>query len=362
MAKQLIALFQAVSQNRLDLKLASFSEAQIRWAIAVGLGPVLFQAIKADTQASESPSWPLLRGADLAARVLTAEHIDAMIEIIDGLKGQVETLTLLKGISICDQHYPKPHLRPMRDIDFLVEEGDLAMVHSLLLKLGYRQRCKKLREFYQGHHHGMPWFHPQRGVWVEVHRALFPAKSPLGADGRFRPENLRSELRAAEFHGRTVNRFSDELQLVYIASHWGSNFQVIGGAVAILDVIHLFRNSQSVLNYREITERCNGSVASTYLYLLLSYLVKYGLIDIAPDVYRELFLRQRSFGHLNLKIMHALIDRFFLTDRRGVYERFRFRNASIAWKALSAPTAPLRNLLSIPRNLLLPHHLREKLQ
>jgi Uncharacterised nucleotidyltransferase len=362
MANQLITLLQAVAQNRLDVKLASFGEAQIRWAIAIGLGPLLFQAIKADTQASGSPFWPLLRGADLAARVLTAEHIDAMIEIVDGLKGQVETLTLLKGISICDQHYPKPHLRPMRDIDFLVEDGDLARVDSLLFKLGYRQRFKNLREFYQGHHHGMPWFHPQRGVWVEVHRALFPAKSPLGADARFRPESLRRQLTTSEFHGRPVKRFSDELQLLYIASHWGSDFQAVGGAVAILDVIYLFKNTQDVLNWRAIMDAYEGSVAFTYLYLLLTYLVKYGLIDVAPDVYTDLCLRRRSFGYVNLKIIHALIDKFLLTGRRGSWEQFRFRNASIAWKTLSASTSPLRNLLLIPRNLLLPYHLREKLQ
>ena len=46
--------------------------------------------------------------------MIAAEHIDAMQEIIDASRAYVPYLTLLKGISIAEQYYPEPHLRPMR--------------------------------------------------------------------------------------------------------------------------------------------------------------------------------------------------------------------------------------------------------
>ena len=64
--------------------------------------------------------------------MISAEMTDAMKEIIDACEGYVPPLTLLKGISICDQYYPKPHLRLMRDIDFLVEDnaGDVRLTRE----------------------------------------------------------------------------------------------------------------------------------------------------------------------------------------------------------------------------------------
>ena len=80
---QLLPLLQAASQRRKDLELAAFAEAQVRWALETGLGPLLFQATQGNPRAALSPLWPLLRGADLTAQVLAAEHFDAMSEILD---------------------------------------------------------------------------------------------------------------------------------------------------------------------------------------------------------------------------------------------------------------------------------------
>lgn len=160
------------------------------------------------------------------------EFHDAMIEIIDGCEGQMAPLALLKGISICGQHYPAPHLRAMRDIDFLIESSDLAKINSLLLKLGYRQRSRQLSAFYRNHHHDMPWFHPQKGVWVEVHRAVFPLDSKLGKSTAFSSPNIKADLRPSCFEGRQVTRLSAEIQIIYTASHWAQELKCEGGVSA----------------------------------------------------------------------------------------------------------------------------------
>ena len=358
---QLISLLRAASESRRDLPLAAFDEAQIRWAVETGLGPLLFQTTKDDPEAAKSPLWPLLKGADLTVRTLTGDQLDAMSEIIDACEGRVPPLTLLKGISICDQHYPEPHLRLMRDMDFLVEDADLEAVEAILLKLGYRQQSEGPAEFYETHHHSMPFFHPQRGVWVEVHRGLFPPKSKLGDDKVFRLENLKTRCRHSEFYGRKVARLSNELQIVYIASHWAQNFQAIGGTIAMLDVIYLWKNTKDRLDWNEIFDWLSGSVASTYLYLLLSYLDKYRLIDISPEILNGLFVRQRSFGKINLNILHSLIDNY-LANGKDFGKVLSLRNCFLLWETLVSPRSPLINLLLVPWKLILPHRLRKRFQ
>lgn len=332
----LIPLLRAASQGRHNLMLGAFDEAQIHWAIETGLGPLLFRTTKAHPQASTSPLWPLLQGADLTARMLTSEQLDAMDEIIDACEGRVPTLTLLKGISICEQYYPEPHLRPMRDIDFLVEAAAHPTVESLLFKLGYRQQSKSSPEVYERHHHSMPFFHPKRSIWVEVHRGLFPRKSKVGAEKVFSLDNLITQLRPSKFQGRKVNRLSDELQLVYIASHWAKKFKAIGGMIALLDVIYLLNHVKNKLNWKQILDWLPGSVASIDLYLMLTYLVKYKLIEIAPEILHELSSKQRSLGSLNLKIVHTLIDRY-LVDGRAFGRILSLGNLDILWKTLLLP-------------------------
>jgi hypothetical protein len=124
----------------------------------------------------------------------------------------------------------------MADLDLLVEEAAIPWVESLLCKLGYRQQSQLPREFYDTHHHRMPFVHQQRGTWVEVHRGLSPSGKALAAAGVFSHRHLTSQLRPSTFQGRPVTRLSDALQIVYIASHWAFKFKGIGGALAMLDL------------------------------------------------------------------------------------------------------------------------------
>src|SRR5215510_12185937 len=106
-------LLQAAAEDRTDLILRDFLPAQIRWAVDSGLGPLLRRATAGDPQARKSPLWPLIESADLTARVMASDRLDAVHEIIRACDGRMEPLTLLKGISMCEQFYPEPHLRPM---------------------------------------------------------------------------------------------------------------------------------------------------------------------------------------------------------------------------------------------------------
>jgi hypothetical protein len=257
---------------------------------------------------------------------------------------------LLKGISVSEQFYPNPHLRAMRDIDLMVEHDDLPIVESALLSLGYCRRSHNPPEFYETHHHATPLYHPQRNVWIEVHRRLFAETSPVCSDFVFGADNIKTELRASEFRGRRVQRLSDELQIVYLAAHWASDLTRIGGMTVMLDMIYLFRKNQSV-RWDRILEWLEGGAASASVHLLLTYLARSRLVEVPPEVLRELRQLQRSFGRASLAAAHAMIDRYIVNGAE-IGHLMNQRNFEIVWNSLLRPCRPSRRLPRLVWNLL----------
>jgi Uncharacterised nucleotidyltransferase len=347
---QLLPLLQAAAQRRQDLELATFTEAQVRWVLATGLGPLLFQVTQGDPRAPASPCWPLLRAAELTARVLTAEHFEAMSEILEASTGHIAPVVLLKGISVAEQYYPAPHLRPMRDIDLLVTEADLPAMEALLFALGYAQPPKPSPQAGYRHHHLSPFFHPRRGIWIEVHWRLFSSLSPFETDPVFSPDHLATQLRPSTFQGRPVMRFSDELQLVYLAAHWHRSYNLltpVGAMIAMVDLIYLLGNSKTALHWEQILEWRQGSAAGLPLYLLLTYLQRCHLLEVEAAVLRELSLRHRALSRPILTMLHALIDRY-IVDGCSPGPLVSARTLSVLWQRLRLPGLPWRNLLGLP--------------
>jgi hypothetical protein len=279
----------------------------------------------------------------LTAWVIAEEQRRALDEIIRACEGRTSPLTLLKGMSISAQYYPAPHLRVMSDIDILVEPAAVPIVEQLLRELGYRQPKAYPPEWLEVSHHTAPFLHRDTGTWVEVHRALFSANTDVSSDKVFSPDNLRAELLPSEYGGRAVNRLSDEFQLVYIATHWAREFKRVGGMIGMLDLIYLLRNAPA-LRWKQIVDWLDGSVACAHVYLLLSYLDRHEMVDIAPGILADLFSGQRSFGRTNLAILHALLDHY-VTDWRELGWLVSARNLDRVWTSLLLPGPPVRNTL-----------------
>jgi len=336
---QLISLLEAISSGRTDLSLDHFSQRQIESAIQNGLGPLLFRAIQEGDNDSASAAWRSLKSADLTMRILTGNQLEAMGDILDACRGRVPSLVLLKGVSIGEEFYPEAHLRLMRDLDFLLPKEYVAAAEAILLEQGYKQSNKSYTD-----HHNMPLFHERKNVWVEVHSGLFSGIQRAAMDRVFNVGNVFAELRPSKFQGREVFRLSSELQLVYLACHWAQSFQPVGGAIALVDTIYLMKRSADALRWARILDWVDGCVAATYLYLLLSYLDRYRLVKVAPEVMDQLFRSRPSFGKFSLKAAHAIIDRY-LVEGKDLGSVLNPRNVDIAWQMLTLPNRFLRMLI-----------------
>jgi len=348
-----LSILRAAATDDDQLSLETFNEAQIRWSIETGLGPLLYRLAKRDPGTSSSPFKPLLLSADLTARVLSRELLEAMGEIIDACRVHGNHLTLLKGISICEQFYPQPHLRLMRDIDFLVDETAYASVESTLMECGYRRDASLPNSFYESHHHGIPMFHPSKRIWVEIHTSLVPPTLALAKDRVFSREHIESQRRSSEFCGRDVDRLSNELQIVYIATHGIEELRRVGGVVPLLDLVYLLKQTRGELDWERLLDWLQDSRAATYLFVMLSWLARFDLISVDRSVLNKLSTIQASFGRLDLKIAHRLIDDYIVKGRQ--YGRIlTSHNLAIVWETLLSPRPVSGKLLLLPWNIMFP--------
>lgn len=350
----LLQLLSAAVADRTDLDLNHLTATTVQLALDRGLGPLLFRATKNNPRSTASVLHPFLHSADITSRILVHEQLDGLQEILDALGSSARHVTLLKGISICETHYPEPQLRLMGDIDLLVVDDQSRNALEVLLRdLGYRQQSHYPEEFYRTLHHSMPFFHPRRKIWIEVHNRLFPSSATVAQDKIFSLDQITGQTVPREFCGARCMQLTDEMQLVYTSSHWAEEFNTSRGLMPMLDVIYLLTRNTREIDWDQILSWLPGTAASAHLFLMTSYLQHHGLITIAGEIGKKLRVCATNLNHLNLSLLWRLIDTFLVGERS--YGRvLTGANVGIIWKTLLSRGTPVRNLLSIPRNLALP--------
>lgn len=344
----LLALLRTISKDHQLPWLSSFNDQQVRWIIETGLGPLFWFANQNNQKTDASSPWRDLKAADLTTRLINEIQLETLGEILVRCKGRLSPITLLKGSSTGSELYPQPHLRVMRDLDLLVDPKEQPKLESILLEMGFQQQSSKNPEFYATHHHSMPFHHRESGVWVEVHRGLFPASNPLAQLPAFGAANISAELRPSSLRGIPVMRLSTELQLVYTASHWALELKREGGLFALLDIVYLLKRTPHPIRWEAIFNWVEHSVAGTHLYLVLSYLAKNDMIELDRSILGELFVRQKSFGRLNLKIAHSLITRYVAAGKIPLAPG----KVAILWQTLLRNHGAACNLMSLSKNLM----------
>lgn len=349
----LLSLVRSIVKGEKDVPFPFPNEAQVDWGIRTGLGPILYELALAAPNPISRPLVERLLTSELAAKIAHWRRTTAFNNIIDACSSSEISIIPLKGILICNKYYPKPHWRPMQDIDFLVAEEDLGRTESVLESLGYQQVSPRPADFYRTHHHSMPFRHPSTGVVVEVHTALFPTLSPLFHASAFQPSNIATHLRLAEFHGRTIYRLSSELELVYLSCHAVRERRILSSLVPFMDIAFLLRSVGHELNWSTIFPWLDNPTVSAYVCVTLSYLERHRIVELPGTVQLELSAAMKRLGSFALNVLSRNIDRYAasghsMDDALGRDHHF------IIWDTLLAPRAPVWNLLLVPWYLVFP--------
>src|SRR5262245_28782952 len=188
---EILGLLRSMPEHHALPALSPLKDRQVKSIIEAGLGPLVWFAMQNDPKIADWPSYQDLKAASLTTRLINHIQLETLKEILIKSEGLFPAITLLKCSSTGSEIYLERHLRIMRDSDLLVAPEDQAKLETILLGMGFRQRSTNSHEFYVGHHHSMPFFHKEKGVWVEVHRGLFPPSQKLGSLPVFSTKNIR---------------------------------------------------------------------------------------------------------------------------------------------------------------------------
>ena len=355
----LIALWQGLASGRPFASGRALDEAEISWAIATGMGPLLYAANLETPGSVPEDLLARLQAADRWARVQHADMLDAAVEIIDRCADRAPPLTLLKGISIGGEYYPSPYQRVLGDLDLLVEPEDAPAVAAALDELGYRPSEGPPELDFATHHHLRPVSHPQTQICVEVHTGLFPPSLRFDEGSPFSLAVVRAERRASTLDGRRVFRLSAELQVPYIASHWALDFvPTAAGARALLDMTLLLRGAADRIDWARVLGWLGDRRIAAHLHLMLSYLEAQALVELPPALHAS-WERVAVLPPAVLRILGGMVDRYQV---RGLMRSFRPPPRGRGAQACRAAAGTLRSRLHTLRTAAADGNLRGLLQ
>lgn len=330
----LIPILRAKGPCHRDCDLNLLDPATIRLAIHAGIGPWIYQVHKKRlSQISDVASRDALRSADLAAKLVVADMLGALEEILAASADMASEIILLKGISTCQYLYPEPHLRTMGDVDLLIPLHSQQRIETLLLDLGYRQQSSQPAEFYKTHHHSMPFFHPIKHQWVEIHTALLSNKN-VASDRVFSSMHVESQVVPILFRGYKTNRLSYEQEMVYIAAHWAFERKCfVGGVIPVLDMMYMIQKHGDEIDWDHLLPLLEGTQTAVYLNLILRCLQKFGMIYLPDELMTHIASTQKYPLGVNEAILHHLIENYSM--RGKPHGRIASEaNLSLLWDAL----------------------------
>jgi hypothetical protein len=157
----------------------------------------------------------LLHSLYLRSRQANIVRNKAVAEILARCDAADIPVLTIKGIALCNVLYEEPGLRPMRDIDLLVSENDLAAAQEILFDLAYLP--VKHHDIPDDYYHLPPLVKTVAGlpITIELHRNLLPfhPRYPL-----WPLEKSYADSRRFIINGITARTLSleDTLQYVYL--------------------------------------------------------------------------------------------------------------------------------------------------
>jgi len=335
---------------------AGLDRAALERVTIAGLAPLLHDAAGPALQRLPAVQRESLLAADLTARVRHGRLTQVAKEVAELCHDLQVPLTLLKGISISEQHYPAPHLRPMSDIDVLVPATERVRVQSALQDCGYLP----LGGDWRGAAHGAPLLHRKHAVWVEIHGSLFPRVARLSSTGLFAPSRLAQRSVPHALQGIPVSRLDDDLQLVYIASTWIRDLSQHtihpSFLVPLFDVAFLLRRAGEQIDWEGMTAWLDDEMAATSLYVMLAYFARHDLAGAASVALPQLAAHQRLAGPIELRLLLGLLDRSLIGGAQPIIGP----RARYLWDALLAERALPVKLAALPWRTIFPEDIQDR--
>jgi hypothetical protein len=341
-----------VNWNR-RFDIASLDDAAFERTLSGGAGAIL-SYVTAETRDSEpSTRRNEVESADLTMRLMTAVTLETVEEVIATSRQAGIEPMLLKGCSSALRYYPEPHLRTMADVDLLVPERQHAALESQMLARGFERRSTNSPAFYDRHHHAMPFWHPARNVWIEIHTRPYPPISPLANAPEFSYEAVAIGPASVAVGAQTVRVMNHERQLVYTATRWAEMIKAESGIFPLLDAALLLRSCDGQLDWDEVCRLAEEPWAAGALVLMLAYLDRTHLARVPAAVLSRLGRRDRFSNAVVRNLLHRIVTRYVIEGRQPG-PLLTPGNRRLVWSTLAAAKSPWAKLAELPVNVIFP--------
>jgi hypothetical protein len=349
----LLPLLAAIAARRSDFDPGTLDDGELDLALRLGLGSWLDHVSRHRPAQPRSPAADKVKGAALAQQMLSDAMMDALEAILAAANRAGSSPLLLKGASTALRFYPAPALRPMGDLDILVDDAHRLAVEQALRDLGYRQRSELDARFYETHHHSMPFWHPRLDVWVDVHSRLIGGP-PRADGGVFDAARALAAGEPLAFRGHRALVMPLELELAYLCLRWIEALDVERGLWPLLDALMILGMRGTRLDWDKVAAFASRAPAvAAALHLAVGYLSRHGVADVPEAARRRIARHDRITSRVTRPVLWRIVDSRLLRGRPFGRIATAF-TVSLVWDGLLQPRSALRNLCALPLRLALP--------
>jgi len=245
-------------------------ESLVDWALRFKVGGLLHRKLKSiggiPTGLIPPGAGNKLREAYRNTATANTSLFGEAAKVLKSLADHRLPVMALKGLSLAKMIYGDTALRPMSDIDLLLNEKDLVGAGRILLALGYRQYFPDWERLTKIYHH-LPPFKKDNGTMIELHWNIVPPDTPIKID----LAGLWERSRLIEIDHLAVRIFSPEDLFLHVCIHAGLQLQYGLDLIPFCDLTGLIKSSEDPIDWPVVLERAArwGGRKCVYLMLLL---------------------------------------------------------------------------------------------
>lgn len=308
-----------------------------------GIAPLIFHNLRKLPNADIIPQ-PVMDRLKLLHHVVGLRNMQLYGElhkVVKRLQDDGIPVILLKGAVLAEAVYPDAALRPMSDIDLLVKKTHLSAVQEILPELGYLPSSKLSADFYEEHHHLMPYMKHDKSVVVEIHHNIAP--EPFAS--KINVSNLWEESELINTVGPDALTLSPEDLILHLCLHFADDLFVERVKV-LVDISETIRHYGNGLDWRSIIRKSNLFGVGSFVYC--SFYLAREIMDAAipAHVLRDLELCP-PLSPLEIKLLRTVLKRSILRWQRLPFPLWLITSLCKEFFYTSEAHLRLRNALKV---------------
>lgn len=303
-----------------------------------GLAPLLYTSLKRTNRLGQAP-------LDCAERLRT-EHLHANVGnmlayrelacILDCFEADRIPVVLLKGSAVALQLYPDPGLRPLKDLDLLIAESQVASVRGLLAGRGYSPLPEMIGGFEERFSTQQAYSRPgPNPAQVDLHWHPFV----VGYYRKRIPVDwFWQHTSTIVVEGRVTRALAPEAQFIHLAAHYALHHHT-ERLIWLYDLALLVAAHRDDMNWDEVLIRLGAfkltrSIESTMAQVKQWWGVSMpdeivrGLQALSSGTYERILFSLASGGESQARVILDGIDLPTHRARLGYWLRHMFPTAS----------------------------------